>query len=67
MKENYVANSVIVKWDEYDFILVDFAYVIPILIILLFSHYMDIKCFFSNDPKKKDGKWFCEKNLMGDE
>jgi hypothetical protein len=41
------------KWDEYNFILVDFAYVIPILTIPLFSHYMYIKCFFlSMTPKK---------------
>jgi hypothetical protein len=51
------------KWDEYNFIFIDFAYVIPILTIPLFSHYMYIKCFFLMTQKKRMESGFVKGTL----
>lgn len=55
-KENYVRINAIVKQNEYGFILVNFAFLIPIL-DQCFAFPLHVDClFFKVTPRKKDGK-----------
>jgi hypothetical protein len=65
MKANYVRINTIVKQNEYGFILVNFIFLVPIL-DQSFTFPLHVDFFFEVTPRKKDGKWFCGRNHVGD-
>jgi hypothetical protein len=67
MKANFIGSGVTIKWDEYGFTLVNFASFIPIFNqSLTFPLHVE-QVFFLVIRRKEDGKWFYERNLVGDE